>query len=125
MSPKNKIPLVDRVTQAAEAALAARNYVSAVDVLIRIRWLEPSTEQRWRQGIIDSLEDAVQTNPARVAEAMDLFRSWAAGKGLIASEADYVARTPQRPALRFSRSGDPAIEQQYRTHWVSPALPEK
>ena len=44
---------------------------------------------------------------------------------MLASETDYVARTPQRQALRFSRSGDPSVERQYRIHWVSPVLPEK
>jgi hypothetical protein len=33
-----------------------------------------------------------------------------------------VARTPQRQALRFSRSGDPAREAAYCTHWISPEL---
>jgi hypothetical protein len=37
----------------------------------------------------------------------------------------YVARTPQRQTLRFSRSGNPTIEASYRTHWVSPELSEK
>lgn len=55
-------------------------------------------------------------------EALDLLEAWVAGKGLLAREADYVARTPQRQQLRFSRSGNPALEQRYRTHWVSSAL---
>jgi hypothetical protein len=54
-----------------------------------------------------------------------LLRSWAAGKGLVASETAYVGRTPQRQTLRFSRSGDPATETQYRTHWTSPKLSER
>ena len=37
----------------------------------------------------------------------------------------YVGRTPDRPTLRFSRSGNPAIEESYRTHWFSPELSEK
>ena len=45
-------------------------------------------------------------------------------KGLIANEDSYVARTPLRETLRFSRSGDAAIERSYRTHWVSPSLAE-
>lgn len=56
---------------------------------------------------------------------MRLFRSWATTQGLFASETAYVARTPQRQMLRFSRSGDPKIEASYRTHWVSPELSEK
>jgi hypothetical protein len=40
------------------------------------------------------------------------------------SETAYVARTRDRRTLQFSEGGDPAIEQAYRTHWVSPRLSE-
>ena len=125
MTKSNRPPLVDRVTQAAETALAAQGHVSPIDVLLGVRWLAPSAEKRWQQGQIDCLEDAIQTNPARVAEAMTLFHVWASHKGLVASETPYVARTPQRQPLRFSNTGDPTIEALYRTHYLSPALPEK
>jgi hypothetical protein len=36
-----------------------------------------------------------------------------------------VARTWDRRPLRFSKSGDEAIERAYRTHWVSPELSER
>ncbi len=125
MSRNNRIPLADRVTRAAETALAAQGYVSPIDVLVGISWIDGGSVNRWRQGQIECLEAAIQTNPSRIAEAMELFRSWAAQQGLQASETPYVARTPQRQTLRFSRSGDPTIEAHYRTHWISPALPEK
>ena len=48
-----------------------------------------------------------------------------AGRGLKPSETAYVARTRDRRPLRFSKSGDPAIERAYRTHWVSPELSER
>jgi hypothetical protein len=47
------------------------------------------------------LERVVQTNLVALSEAMKLFRSWAAAKGLTASERAYVARTPARQTLRF------------------------
>jgi hypothetical protein len=122
MNPENRRKLADRVTTAAEAALAAQNYVAPVDVLVGIGWLDGGTVKRWRQGQVDYLERAVQTNLPRISEAMKLFRSWAAAKGLSPSETAYVARTPQRQTLRFSKSGDPTIEQLYRTHWVSGEL---
>jgi hypothetical protein len=125
MNPKNRKKLVDRVTKASEAALAARRYVSSIDVLVGIGWLDPGAVARWRRGQIDYLEREVRTNLPRISEAMRLFRSWAARKGLFASQTDYVARTPQRQTLRFSRSGNPSIEEIYRTHWVSPELSEK
>jgi hypothetical protein len=125
MVRKNRRVLADRVAAAAEAALAAQHYVSPIDVLVGVGWLDDGTVKRWRQGEIDCLERVAQTNLPRISEAMKLFRSWAGAKGLFASETQYVARTPQRQALRFSRSGSPAIEQAYRMHWVLPVLSER
>lgn len=125
MSRNNRVPLADRVAGAADAALAAQHFVSAIDILIGIGWLDSGAVERWRRGQIDCLEEAVQTNLPRISEAMGLFRAWATARGLIPSPTAYVGRTPGRPMLRFSRSGNPAIEASYRTHWVSPALSEK
>jgi len=125
MSRKNQTPLADRVAKAAEAVLAAQDYVSPIDVLFGIGWLDASTEERWRRGQVDCLEGAVQVNPERISEALKLVQSWATGRGLSANLTEYVARTPQRQALHFSRSGDSAIEAMYRTHWVSQELSEK
>ena len=125
MNRKNRTALVDRVTTAAEASLAAQAYVSPIDVLLGIRWLDPGAVPRWQQGQIDCLERSIQPAQPRILEALTLLRAWAASKGLSASETPYVARTPQRQALRFSQSGDPAIERLYRTHWVSSELSEK
>jgi hypothetical protein len=125
MNPENGRKLDHRVRQAAEAALSSKEHVSAIDVLIGIGWLAPSNVDAWRQKRIDYLEQAINANLSRISEAMHLFRSWAAAKGLVPSETDYVARQPGRPALRFSKSGDARIERQYRTHWISPKLQEK
>jgi hypothetical protein len=125
MNPRNRAALADRVVKAAEMSLAAQNYVAPIDVLLGIGWLAPSTAREWRQGRLDFLERKVQASLGRISEAMELFRSWAREKGLRPSETRYVARTSARPDLRFSKSGDPSVEREYRTHWVSPALSEK
>ena len=125
MSRKNRTPLADRVAGAAEAALAAQDHVSPIDVLVRIGWLDVGAMERWRRGQIDCLESAMQVDPSRILEALRLFQSWAAGNALSANPTDYVARTVQRQTLRFSRSADPAIEALWRTHWASQELSEK
>lgn len=125
MNPKNRKKLADRIVTAAETTLAAQYYVSPVDMLVGIGWLDPGTVNRWRRGQIECLEAVIQTDLARTSEAMRLFRAWATAKELLASETDYMARTPQRQRLRFSRSGNPTIERLYRTHWVSPELSER
>jgi len=114
--------LEQRVTRAAEAALAEQRFVSAIDVLLGLGWLTPSHLDQWRQGRVESLESVVQANLSKVMLAMAGFRRWARDRGLNPSETDYVARTRDRRQLRFSVSGDAAIERAYRTHWVSPDL---
>jgi hypothetical protein len=125
MGRKNRIALADRVAKAAEAALAAQGYASPIDVLVGIGWLDPGAVEHWRRGQIDCLERAMQINLPRILEALKLLQSWARGRGLSASPTHYVARSLQRQTLRFSRSGDPAIEALYGTHWVSQELSEK
>jgi hypothetical protein len=125
MSRKDKGTLAERVARAAEASLAAQGYASPVEVLLGIGWLNPNTLKDWQQGRVDCLADVMQVKPSRLSEALALLRAWASQRKLVASETAYVARTPQRQALRFSQGGDPAIEMLYRTHWISGDLPEK
>lgn len=113
-----------RVMQAAEDALAQRKFVTAIDVLTGLGWLTPSAHARWRQGRVDYLERVVQANLAKVSAAMKYFRRWAQARSLLPSETVYLARTPDRHPLQFSKSADPNIERAYRTHWLSPELSE-
>jgi hypothetical protein len=125
MHPENRRKLQERVIKAAEDSFAAQNYVSSIDVLVGIGWLDAGAVKRWRQGQVDYLERVIQTNLARISEAMKLFRSWAVEKGLVPSETNYIAQQPGRQALRFSKSGYPTIEKFYRTHWISSELSER
>ncbi|MHB8691898.1 MAG: DUF2293 domain-containing protein [Solirubrobacteraceae bacterium] len=113
-----------RVVRAVEAALAEHSYVTAIDVLIGIGWLDPRRVNEWRQGRVDYLEHVIQAGSGNVTTAIELFGRWARARGLHPSETGYAARSRERQPLRFSASGDPQIEQAYRTHWVSPDLSE-
>lgn len=117
--------LEQRVIAAAEDALTRQQYVSAIDVLVGLGWLHPAHVKNWRSGRVPYLERSVQANLGKISRAMKVFRRWARDRGLTPSETAYVARTRDRRQLRFSKSGDPAIERAYRTHWVSPALSDR
>jgi hypothetical protein len=125
MHPHNRKKLANRVIRAAETVLAAQKYVSPVDVLVGIGWLDPGALKRWQRGQVEYLERVVQANLPHISEAMKLFRSWGAAKGLTPSETHYIARTPARQTLRFSKSGSPTIEKLYRTHLISSELSGK
>jgi hypothetical protein len=117
--------LDQRVVRAAETALAQRRFVTAIDVLVGLGWLEPRRVDEWRQGRVPYLEAVVIASLGKISTAMKVFRDWAAARGLKPSETAYVARTRDRRPLRFSKSGDLGIERAYRTHWVSPELSER
>jgi hypothetical protein len=125
-NPDRNTQLTQRVIRAAEAALADHQYVSAIDVLTGMGILAPSALADWRKGRVDFLERVIQGNLHKISDSMAIFRSWARDKGLKPSETAYVRRTRTGTVnLQFSRSGDPKIEQAYRTHYVSPALSER
>ena len=116
--------LEQRVASVAEAALAKQKFVTPIDVLAGLGWLHPSNVDRWRRGRIEHLELAVTVGPERVASALALLGLWAVAGGLQACESPYPARSRTRRELRFSATGDPVIELEYRTHWLSPELSE-
>lgn len=125
MTTENEKRLEQRVVGVAEAALAEREFVTPIDVLVGLGWLAPRRVEEWRQGRVGYLEAVVEAGLGKISTAMRLFRRWARGRGLKPSETGYVARSRGRRPLRFSKSGDPEIERAYRTHWVSPELSER
>lgn len=126
MHPDNKRALQNRVTSAAEAALAHHHYVSAIDVLTGMGLLTPAHVLDWRRGRLDFLERVIHTNLKKISLVMSTFRQWARAKGLKPSETGYVRWGRGATVhLRFSKSGNPSIEKSYRTHYVSPELSER
>lgn len=112
--------------KAAESALARRSFVSAIDILEGIGWLQHKAVEDWRRGRTPCLEQVVQANLSKLSDALRLLRIWAEGKGLKASETRYMRwGRGASQELQFSVSGAEAIERAYRTHYVSPTLSEK
>ena len=124
MHPSNEQALASRVGTAAWAAVQQRGYVSAIDVMIGIGWLTPKLVADWRARRLPFLERGIHANLSRISTAMKLFAAWARQTGLRPSTTDYVGQTAGRERLQFSKSGKPAIEAAWRTHWVSPQLAE-
>jgi hypothetical protein len=103
LQPERYDQLKERVVSAAEAALAHKQYVSAIDVLTGSRLLEPAHVESWRKGRIDFLERAIQANLKKISQSMAMFRQWALEKGLKPTETHYVRRTRNGTVdLRFS-----------------------
>jgi hypothetical protein len=64
-----------RVVRAAEAALAERKFVSSIDVLVGLGWLEPRRVDEWRQGRVPYLEAVVIASLGKISTAIKCFAS--------------------------------------------------
>jgi len=99
--------------------LKEKNYVSSVDLLMRLNYLSKSDYENWRFGKVPFLEKVCKTNLGKlsyinkclqgISKEMNLKASWTAymkyGKG-------------PKEKLRFSKSNNKHIEERYATHYV-------
>jgi hypothetical protein len=123
---KNRGELEARVVRAAEAALGRQQRVSAIDVLCGMGLLQHTHVDQWRKGRIDCLEQMIQGNPDKISFSIQTFHHWAEQKSLNPSETPYLRETRAGAMpLQFTRSADPEIETPYRTHYLSPPMPER
>jgi hypothetical protein len=97
----------DRVARAAEAALADKRFVTPIDVLIGVGWLQPGPVDRWRQRRVEYLEAVAQVDSGKLSDAMAALLRWTEQHGLQPSETEYVARTRDRRRLRFTPAATP------------------
>ncbi len=125
-SDRPKRSLEERVARAAEQLLATLSHVCVTAVFIRIGWLAPVDFRRWRQGRVTFLEDCLQASAGRIREARASLDRWAASKGLVQSQGQYVRKTREGIAdLRFTQAGDAAAEAAYRACYLPAVLPAK
>jgi hypothetical protein len=120
----NQATLARRISTVAEHALATDQVVTPLDVLVGIGWLPAAQVEAWRRGRVPYLERVAGVNLAKVSTALRLLGDWARRHHLTPSQTVYVAWTSDRHRLRFTKTGDAAVERAWRTHWISPALTE-
>jgi len=117
----NRTDLIKKARTAADRVLQAKGYISVVDVLLEMRRLSPENYEAWRFRRVPHLEkvlpgsldehaffcrelqayvrDELKLKPSHTA-----YMSW--GKG-------------HRQPLRFTKFGQPHLEELFSTHYVS------
>jgi len=100
--------------------LRENGYISFVEVLLRMGKLAKEDHEAWRLGTIPYLERAIRLNLSQLKHMLHTLKDNARKGGLRPSRTVYVSwgKGRRRP-LRFSRSGNPGIEQAYATHFVT------
>ena len=115
-----KSAMLARVRGAVAVVLRHKGHVSVVDVLVEMKRLTPDHIEDWRFGRIPYLERVVAGNLSKLSLIGREIRRVARAHGLKPSVTVYRkwGKGPKR-TLRFSRSGEPSVEQAYATHWLS------
>ena len=96
----------------------SRGFAAPVDVLMDIGVLDKKKYNDWRHGRVPYLEAVCTVNLHKLSEIMKVVRAYAAANGLKPSFTDYRQVGSKDRKLRFSKSGNPAIEKAYATHYV-------
>ena len=96
----------------------SRGFAAPVDVLMDIGVLDKKKYNDWRHGRVPYLEAVCTVNLHKLSEIMKEVRAYAAVNGLKPSFTDYRQVGSKDRKLRFSKSGNPAIEKAYATHYV-------
>lgn len=119
----NRADSIAKTRRAVFEILTRQGYVSAVDVLLHIGMLDKADYESWRRGRVPYLEKVVRGSLAKVSAVVRAMSAACRQYGLKESWTDYRTwgKGPKRP-LRFSKSGAPAIERAYATHFVSKRL---
>lgn len=119
----NRADTIAKTRRAVSEILTRQGYVSAIDVLLHIGMLDKADYESWRRGRVPYLEKVVRGNLAKVSAVVRSMRAACRQYGLKESWTDYRkwGKGPKH-SLRFSKSGEPAIERAYATHFVSKRL---
>lgn len=112
-------PLYPRIARAVEAILRRGKIVAPVDVLVEMGLLAREDLEDWRHGRVLYLEQVIHCNLTRLSRILRIFRLHAHDLDLVPSVAVYLrsGRGPKR-RLRFTKTGDPKLEEAYARHFV-------
>lgn len=104
-----------KIVAAVSRILARQRFVAPVELLVEMDLLPAADLERWKRGQIPVLERVIRCNLTKAGRILRLLRFHAHDLNLNPSLTVYQHKGHR---LRFSRSGEPKIEQVYATHLV-------
>ena len=122
----NRGDLTKKMNEASSKLLREKGYISFIDVLMKIGKLKKEDYEEWRFCRIPYLEKAITVNLAKVNHMLRTLHENARRGGLKPSKTVYMSwGKGAKTRLRFSKSGDPNIEEAYSTHFLKPKAADK
>jgi len=114
----NRQELQTELGSAAGQLLREKGYISYPDLFIALGYLSRSDYDNWRCRRVPYLERVIKTNLIRISFIMTAVRKNSLNGKLKASWTAYLSRGKGAVRLRFSKSGNPQIEQLWATHYL-------
>lgn len=120
----NRIDLIRKARAAADRVLQDKGYISAVDVLLAMGRLSKENYERWRFRQVPHLENVLPGSLNEHTYFCRELRAYARDElSLKPSRTAYMSwGKGRRQPLRFSKYGQPHLDELFSTHYVSPAL---
>ncbi len=115
----NNAEIEKRTKSVLHSLIYEKGYVCAVDVFLKLGYLTQKDYENWRHGRVPYLERVCKVNLKKLSLTNRLIRKFAAELKLKGSLTVYNQwGTKGKRRLVFSKSGTPAIEKLYATHFV-------
>jgi hypothetical protein len=110
-----------KIVRAVEAILAQGDVVAPVDVFVRMELLSEDDVESWRFGRVPYLEKVIRCNLSKISRILRILRMHVHDLDMTPSHTAYVkwGKGPRTP-LRFSKTGDPKLEEAYSRHFLKP-----
>lgn len=119
----NRKEIEKRLSTVTSELLREKGYIAPLDVFIRLGWLDVKDYEDWRRRRVPYLEAVIQGSLSRMSFTMKLLHRNSLRGKLKPSWTGYCSwGKKRRRKLRFSKSGSPAIEEAYATHYVKMEL---
>lgn len=109
-----------KVSKAIHAILENENFVSPVEIFLKLEYLNKKDVENWRFGRIPYLEKVIKCNLSKANRILRILKFHAQDIDLKESHTVYKqwGKGKNRNILRFSKSHDKNVENAYSTHFV-------
>jgi len=115
----NIVDINIRVKELVQTQIKEKGYVCMIDILLGLDYLSKKDLEAWQFGKIEYLEKVCMVNLSKITSIYKILKSNALELKLNPSYTGYNRYGKGLPQkLRFSKSGDKRIEDDYSTHYV-------
>ena len=117
-------PLYLRIRRIVAEILQDGRVVAPVDVLVRMDLLAPAHLDDWLNGRVPYLEKVIRSNLTKLSRLLRVLRFHVHDLNLVPSAFHYMRRGGgSNRRLRFTKTGDPKLEEAYSRHYLWPGKP--